>query len=203
MVFLIAIANDRQALAVWGPTGRTLEDWQALLEWLAEPGISPLRGLVGLTYDGDSAIRGAVQLAWPRVVQQQPVWRILERVAQDVSGVRGPKATEVERVVDRAARIFPRHAGRPDAEKRARVRLTQFALEHSGTAFVQTVSRAFDEGRPTCRPAHPGCSGRMGQQNGRSRSCAGAPRQGMGSRARMALLALPSCGESRRTCSQR
>jgi len=145
-VYLIAVADDARVLAVWGPTGRSLPDWQALIEWLTEQGISPLKGLVGVTYDGDSAIREAVQLVWPRVVLQQCVWHILERVADDVSAVHGRDEPEVERIVDQAARIFLRNRERPDAEARARQRLTDFLVEHGEAAWAQTVSRAFDEG---------------------------------------------------------
>jgi len=145
-VFLIAVADDGRLLSVWGPTGRTLDNWQALLEWLTGCGIGPLQGLVGVTYDGDAAIAGAVQLVWPRVVLQECVWHILERVAGDVAVVYGPKAPEVERIVDEAARIFLRNPERPDAEGRARLRLTQFVQGHQGTAWAQTVSRAFEEG---------------------------------------------------------
>ena len=152
-VFLLAVADDGRVLAVWGPTGRRMEDWQALLEWLTAQGISPLQGLVGVTSDGDSAIREAVHLVWPGVVLQQCIWHILERVAADVSGVYGPKAAEVEDIVRQAARIFLRDPERPDAEARARMRLTQFVLEHSGTAWAQTVVRAFEEGTEYLRTA--------------------------------------------------
>jgi transposase-like protein len=146
MVFLIAVSDEGEVLAVWGPARRTLEDWQGLVEWLTERGISPLRGLVGVTYDGDSAIRGAVQLVWPRVVLQQCVWHIMQRVAQDASSVHGAHAPEVERIVEQAARVFLHDDAGPEAETRARLQLTQFVLEHCGTAWAQTVSRAFDEG---------------------------------------------------------
>jgi len=145
-VFLLAVADDARVLAVRGPTERTLENWQALLEGLTEQGISPLQGLAGVTYDGDTAIRGAVQLVWPRVVLQQCVWHILERVADAVSAVHGPDAPEVERIVDQAARIFLRNRERPNAEERARLRLTQFLVEHGEAAWAQMVSRAFVEG---------------------------------------------------------
>jgi transposase-like protein len=145
-VYLIAVADDARVLAVRGPTERTLANWQALIEGLTEQGISPLQGLVGVTYDGDSAIRGAVHLAWPRVVLQQCVWHILERVADDVSAVHGPDAPEVEHIVDQAAHIFLRNRERPDAEARARLRLTQFVAEHGEAAWAQTVGRAFIEG---------------------------------------------------------
>jgi transposase-like protein len=145
-VFLIAVADDGRVLAVRGPTERTLENWQALLEGLTEQGINPLRGLVGVTYDGDAAIRGAVQLVWPRVVLQQCVWHILERVADDVSAVYGPDAPEVERSVSQAARIFLRDPMWANAEQRARVHLTEFVVEHGEAAWAQTVSRAFHEG---------------------------------------------------------
>lgn len=145
-VFLVAVADDGRVLAVWGPTERTLDAWQGLLEWLTEHGISPLQGLVGVTYDGDSAIRGAVHLVWPRVVLQQCVWHILERVAGDVGAVHGPHALEVERIVDQAARILLRDPERADALERARLRLTEFLVEHGEAPWAQTVARAFDEG---------------------------------------------------------
>lgn len=145
-VFLLAVADDGRVLAVWGPAGRTLEDWQALVEWLTEGGISPLQGLVGVTYDGDSAIAGAVQLVWPRVVLQQCVWHILERVATDVTAVAGMTPADVETIVGQAAHIFLRNPERPDAEARARRRLTEFVIKHAGTTWAATVSRAFEEG---------------------------------------------------------
>lgn len=145
-VFLIAVADDGRVLAVYGPTVRTLESWQALVEWLTECGISPLHGLVGVTYDGDSAIRGAVQLVWPQVALQQCVWHILERVADDVAKVHGRDSAEVERIVDQAARIFLRNPERPDAENRAHLRWTQFVAEHASKTWAETVSRAFQEG---------------------------------------------------------
>jgi transposase-like protein len=145
-VYLVAVADDGRVLAVRGPTERRLENWQALIECLTEQGISPLQGLVGVTYDGDSAIRGAVHLAWPRVVLQQCVWHILERVADDVSAVHGSDAPEVETIVDQAARIFLRNPERPDAEARARRRWAEFLTEHKGRPWAQTVDRAFHEG---------------------------------------------------------
>lgn len=145
-VFLIAVADDGRVLAVRGPTERTLANWQALIEGLTEQGIGPLKGLVGVTYDGDAAIRGAVQLVWPRVVLQQCVWHILERVADDVAAVHGPDAPEVEHIVDQAARIFLRNPACPEAEARAHLRWTQFVVEHGEAAWAQTVSRAFAEG---------------------------------------------------------
>lgn len=144
--FLIAVADDGRPLAVWGPTQRTMDNWQALLEWLTERGISPLQGLVGVTADGDSAIREAVHLVWPRVVIQQCVWHILERVASDVAAVYGHMAPQVEHIVRQAARIFLRNPEWANAELRARLHLTEFIVQHRGTAWAQTVSRAFEEG---------------------------------------------------------
>lgn len=123
-----------------------MDDWQALLEWLTARSISPLDGLVGVTYDGDSAIRGAVQLVWPRVVMQQCVWHILERVADDVAAVHGRRALAVERIIDQAAHIFLRNPERPDVQQRAWAHLTAFTVEHRATAWAETVSRAFAEG---------------------------------------------------------
>ena len=146
MVFLIAVADDGRVLAVWGPTERTLANWQELLEWLTERGISPVQGLVGVTADGDSAIREAVHLVWPRVVLQQCVWHILERVADQVAAVYGAEAAYVEQIVDQAARIFVRNPEKPQAMERARVRLTTFLVTHQGTGWGEVVSRAFEEG---------------------------------------------------------
>jgi transposase-like protein len=146
LVFLIAVADDGRVLAVWGPTQRTLAKWQELLEWLTERGISPVQGLVGVTADGDSAIREAVHLVWPRVVLQQCVWHILERVADQVAEVYGTEAAQVEQIVDQAARIFLRNPEKPRAMERARVRLTTFVIAHQGTAWADVVSRAFEEG---------------------------------------------------------
>ena len=146
LVFLIAVADDGRVLAVWGPTQRTVAKWQELLEWLTERGISPVQGLVGVTADGDSAIREAVHLVWPRVVLQQCVWHILERVADQVAAVHGTEAPQVEQIVDEAARIFLRNPETPRAMERARVRLTTFVIAHQGTAWADIVSRAFEEG---------------------------------------------------------
>lgn len=145
-VFLIAVADDGRVLAVRGPTERTLESWQALIEGLTEQGITPLNGLVGVTYDGDSAIRGAVQLVWPRVVLQQCVWHILQRVADDAAAVHGHDMPAVERIVDQAAHIFLHNPERGQAAAEARQSLTDFVAEHGEATWVQTVSRAFGEG---------------------------------------------------------
>ena len=146
LFFMIAVADDGRPLAVRGPAQRTTDNWQALVAGLTERGISPLPGLVGVTANGDSAMRAAVHLVWPRVVIQQCVWHILERVADDVAKVYGRTAPEVEHIVGQAAHIFLRHPERPDAELRAGRRLTAFLVQHRGTAWVQTVSRAFAEG---------------------------------------------------------
>jgi transposase-like protein len=135
LVFLIAVADDGRVLAVWGPTQRTVAKWQGLLEWLTERGISPAQGLVGVTADGDSAIREAVHVVWPRVVLQQCVWHILERVADQVAAVHGTEAARVEQIVDEAARIFLRNPEKPRAMERARVRLTAF---EEGTEYLRT-----------------------------------------------------------------
>ena len=146
LVFLIAVADDGRVLAVWGPTQRTADDWQALLEWLTERGISPARGLVGVSADGDSAIREAVRLVWPRVVLQQCVWHILERVADQVVAVYGAEAARVKQIVGEAARIFLRNPEKPQAMERARVRLTSFIVAHEGAGWADVVARAFEEG---------------------------------------------------------
>jgi transposase-like protein len=144
-VFLIAVADDGRVLAVWGPTDRTRDSWQALIEWLTECGISPLQGLKGVISDGDSAIRGAVQLVWPRVVLQQCVWHILERVADDVAAVYGAHAPEVQGIVEQAGRIFLHDVERPDAQARAKQRLAEFVEQHRRTAWAETVVRTFEE----------------------------------------------------------
>jgi transposase-like protein len=145
-VFLVAVADDGRVLAVWGPTARTRDNWQALIEWLTECGISPLQGLKGVISDGDSAIRGAVEIVWPRVVLQQCVWHILERVADDVAVVYGAHAPEVQMIVEQAGRIFLHHTDQPDAQARAQQFLAQFVEQHRGTAWAETVVRAFEEG---------------------------------------------------------
>ena len=67
-------------------------------------------------------------------------------MADDVAKVYGRTAPEVEHIVGQAAHMFLRHPERPDAELRTRRRLTAFLVQHRGTAWAQTVSRAFDEG---------------------------------------------------------
>jgi transposase-like protein len=146
LVYLIAVADDGRVLAVWGPTRRTVASWQALLEWLTERGISPAHGLVGVTADGDSAIREAVRLVWPWVSLQQCVWHILERVADQVAAVHGAEAKRVQEIVGEAAHIFLRNPEKPNAMERARVRQTAFAIAHQGTAWADVVNRAFEEG---------------------------------------------------------
>jgi transposase-like protein len=146
LVFLVAVADDARVLAVWGPTTRTVDSWQELLEWLTDHGISPAHGLVGVTADGDGAIREAVALVWPNVVQQQCVWHILERVAQDARAAYGRQAPEVEVIVTQATGVLlhnPQHAG---AMGRAMDRLQEYLIDHQGTIWGETVQRAFWEG---------------------------------------------------------
>jgi len=146
LVFLVAVADDARVLAVWGPTTRTLDSWQELLEWLTDQGISPQRGLVGVTADGDGAIREAVALVWPNVVQQQCAWHILERVADDVIAVYGRQAPEVTAIGTQAASVLlhnPQHVG---AMGQALDRLQEFLIDHQGTTWGETLERAFWEG---------------------------------------------------------
>jgi transposase-like protein len=146
LVFLVAVADDARVLAVWGPTTRTLDSWQALLEWLTDHGISPLSGLTGVTADGDGAIREAVALVWPNVVQQQCVWHILERVADDVIAEYGREASEVEAIVTQATGVLLHNSQQVGAMGRAMDRLQEFLIDHQGTAWGETVHRAFWEG---------------------------------------------------------
>jgi transposase-like protein len=146
LVFLVAVADDARVLAVWGPTTRTLDSWQELLEWLTDHGISPLCGLVGVTADGDGAIREAVALVWPNVVQQQCVWHILERVADDVIAVYGRQAPEVKAIVTQAAGVLLHNSEHVGAMSHAMDRLQEYLLDHLGTTWGETVQRAFWEG---------------------------------------------------------
>ena len=146
MVFLIAVADDARVLTVWGPTTRTVDSWQAVLEWLTDHGVSPQQGLVGVTADGDAAIREAVALVWSGVVQQQCVWHILERVADDVVAAHGREAPEVAAIVTQAGSVFLHDPRRVGAMSRAMDRLQEFLIDHSGTRWGETVQRAFWEG---------------------------------------------------------
>jgi transposase-like protein len=146
LVFLVAVADDARVLAVWGPTTRTLDSWQQLLEWLTDHGISPQSGLIGVTADGDGAIREAVALVWPRVVQQQCVWHILERVADDVMAEYGREAPEVAAIVTQASGVLLHDTQHVGAMGRAMDRLQEFLIDHKGTTWSETVHRAFWEG---------------------------------------------------------
>jgi transposase-like protein len=146
MVFLLAVADDGRVLALEGPTQRTIESWERVLEKLAESGITPLAGLVGVVADGDSAIRAAVELVWPRVVIQQCVWHILERVATSVAAVKGRNAPEVHTIVMEAGRIFLHDGPGREAQQVAHQRHDAFLAQHTGSAWAEIVRRAFDEG---------------------------------------------------------
>jgi transposase-like protein len=102
--------------------------------------------LIGVTADGDGAIREAVALVWPNVVQQQCVWHILERVADDVMAEYGRKAPEVEAIVTQAAGVLLHNAQRAGAMGRAMDRLLEYLIDHQGTTWGETVHRAFWEG---------------------------------------------------------
>jgi len=146
LVFLLAIADDGRVLAVDGPTTRTIENWQRVLETLTDGGVSPLAGLVGVVADGDSAIRNAVALVWPRVVMQQCVWHILERVASAVAAEKGDGTPEVRAIVMDAGRIFLHDDPGPGALQVARQRHDAFLVQHKGSAWAEIVRRAFHEG---------------------------------------------------------
>jgi transposase-like protein len=146
LVFLLAVADDGRVLALEGPTTRTIENWQRVVEKLTDCGISPLAGLVGVVADGDSAIRNAVALVWPRVVMQQCVWHILERVATAVAAVSGRGAPEVQEIVAEAGRVFLHDAPGAEAQRVARQRHDAFLVQHKGSAWAEIVRRAFDEG---------------------------------------------------------
>jgi transposase-like protein len=146
LVFLLAVADDGRILALDGPTTRTVENWQRVLEALTEQGISPLKGLVGVVADGDSAIRSAVNLVWPRVVIQQCVWHILQRVLAAVAAEKGEGAPEVHEIVMEAGRIFLHDDPGPAALVVARQRHDEFLVRYKGHAWGEIVRRAFDEG---------------------------------------------------------
>ena len=146
LVFLLAVADDGRVLALEGPTTRTVEHWQRVLEKLTEHGISPLAGLVGVVADGDNAIRSAVVLVWPRVVMQQCVWHILERVALAVAAEKGRGAPEVHEIVMEAGRIFLHDEHGPAVMELARQRHDAFLVKHQGSAWAEIVRRAFHEG---------------------------------------------------------
>jgi transposase-like protein len=145
-VFLLAVADDGRVLALEGPTTRTVEHWQRVLEKLTEHGISPVAGLVGVVADGDSAISSAVDVVWPRVVMQQCVWHILRGVASAVAAEKGRGAPEVHEVVMEAGRIFLHDACGPAAMALAKERHDAFLAKHQGSAWAEIVRRAFHEG---------------------------------------------------------
>lgn len=146
LVFLLAIADDGRVLVVDGPTTRTVENWQRVLETLTDGGISPLAGLVGVVADGDSAIRNAVALVWPRVVMQHCVWHILERVGSAVAAEKGDGAPEVREIVMEAGRIFLHDEPGPAALAVARQVHDAFVVRHKGHVWAEIVRRAFHEG---------------------------------------------------------
>lgn len=146
MVFLLAVADDGRVLALEGPTTRTIESWEGVLERLTECGISPLAGLVGVVADGDSAIRNAVALVWPGVVMQQCVWHILKRVLTAVAAEKGRDASEVDDITSEAGRIFLHETPGREAEREARRLHDAFLIKHKGTSWADIVRRAFDEG---------------------------------------------------------
>jgi transposase-like protein len=146
MVFLLAVADDGRVLALEGPTTRTIESWERVLEKLTEHGISPLAGLVGVVADGDRAISNAVALVWPRAVMQQCVWHILKRVLTAVAAEKGRNASEVDDITSEAGRIFLHETPGRDAEREARRLHDAFLIKHKGTSWADIVRRAFDEG---------------------------------------------------------
>lgn len=146
LLFLLVVADDGRVLALDGPTTRTIENWQRVLEALTEQGISPLAGLVGVIADGDSAISNAVALVWPRVVMQQCVWHILQRVSAAVAAEKGDGASEIREVVMEAGRIFLHDEPGPAALVVARQLHDAFLVRHQGHAWAEIVRRAFHEG---------------------------------------------------------
>lgn len=156
LVFLLAVADDGRVLALDGPTTRTIENWQRVLDGLTGHGISPLAGLVAVIADGDSAIANAVALVWPRVVMQQCVWHILERVASAVAAEKGVGAPEVREIVMEAGRIFLQDEPGPGALQMAQQRHDAFLVRHKESAWAEIVRRAFHEGTEYLRT--PGLS---------------------------------------------
>ena len=144
--FLLAVADDGRILALDGPMQRTTEKWVGVLDWLSEHGIRPEAGLVGVTADGDSAIREAVGLAWPGIVLQQCVWHIEERVREEVTAACGRESPEVARVVQEVGHVFLADPKQKDSFVQAKERLKVFVTEHAGKPWVGTVERAFWEG---------------------------------------------------------
>jgi transposase-like protein len=146
MVFLLAVADDGRVLALEGPTTRTVTNWQRVLERLTEHGISPLAGLVGVVADGDRAIGNAVALVWPRVVMQECVWHILERVASAVAAEHGRSDPKVHEIVMEAGRVFLHDAPGAAALEEARQQHNAFLTKHQGTAWAEIVRRSYHAG---------------------------------------------------------
>jgi transposase-like protein len=152
-VFLLAVAHDGRLLAIHGPAERTVPSWRVFLDWLTERGIGPAGGLKGVVADGDSAIREAVDLVWPKVPVQQCVWHVLKRVRESATAEHGKDSPEVAAVVKEAAEVLmPRAreaAGEVGPPANAMIlacqRLTLFTEKHRGKPWYDTVTRAFYE----------------------------------------------------------
>ncbi|MEW6233466.1 MAG: transposase [Chloroflexota bacterium] len=161
LVFLIAVTHDGRVLLLDGPTSRTTGSWAQALECLSDHGIGPGAGLVAAVADGDSAIREAVALVWPRVVMQRCVWHILDQVAHEVVEVYGPESPDGERIVEEARRIFWHDRRKPGAMAEAARLLQAFLAAHKGQRWAETVRRAFVEGTEYLRtPGVPRTNGR-------------------------------------------
>lgn len=146
LVFLLAVADDGEVLALRGPTTRTTAEWEAVLEGLTERRISPQHGLVGVTADGDTAIREAVHLVWPRAALQQCVWHIEQRVRDAVMAEHRAEAGRVDRIVAQTRAVFLQEPSDVDALRKAKQAYDIFLAEHGGTAWGEIVRRAFIEG---------------------------------------------------------
>ncbi len=152
-VFLLAVGGDGRLLAIHGPADRTVSSWLVFLDWLTKGGIGPGAGLKGVAWDGDSAIREAVALAWPHVEVQQCVWHVLERVKDAAIAEYGKKSPKVAAIVQEATEVLwpeptdtaARQVPLADATTLACQRLTLFAEKHKGKPWNEILSRAFCE----------------------------------------------------------
>jgi putative transposase len=152
-VFLLAVGGDGRLLGIHGPADRSVTSWVAFLDWLTKRGVGPADGLKGVVWDGDSAIREAVAMAWPHVEVQQCIWHVLERVKDAAIAEHGKESPEVPVIVQEATEVLMPEPTEAEAREvppvPARVlacrRMKLFAEKHKGKSWSETLSRAFYE----------------------------------------------------------
>lgn len=141
--FLLAVDCQGRILGHAGPTARSADEWQKLLEGLSERGVSPEHGLKSVVADGDSAIQEAVALVWGQVPVQDCVWHVLARVRDQANQLHGNGPPLVTSIV-RDARNVLLHEKRTDETRAvAAGKMAEFVKKHEGRPWVNKVARAF------------------------------------------------------------